>query len=325
MNTWGISGPTFLALYGVALLALAGAAWWWGRWASGPTVGADELDEYEVAVLNGGERLAATVALVNLDRSGGVELGDRLLRELDLDLRRVRPADLDRAGVSMDVVLGRRPTAAHPVEVAVYDAVRRAEFRSAATVVADAAASPVLSGVRAGLVERGLIVGPEAVDRLRGRWRWLLPLLAAGVVRALVGNQRGRPIGFLVALLVVTAGIMGLVAVRRAPSRTRAAARVLADLRGQHPEPPAREMPSGTTAIGLALALAGTGVLAASDPALALAVGSGPAGSGGWSRWFGDGTGSTGAWSGGGACGGGGGGCGGGGGGCGGGGGGCGG
>ena len=35
MNTWGVSGPAFLALYGVALLAVAGAAWFWGRRADG--------------------------------------------------------------------------------------------------------------------------------------------------------------------------------------------------------------------------------------------------------------------------------------------------
>ena len=82
MNTWGISGPTFLALYGLALLAVAGAAWFWGRRAVGSAIDVDGLDEYEVAVLNGGERLAATVALVNLDRQGALELGDRLLRQL---------------------------------------------------------------------------------------------------------------------------------------------------------------------------------------------------------------------------------------------------
>ena len=91
MNTWGISGPTFLALYGMAVVIVAAAAWWIGAAGAVPDVDADDLDEYEVAVLNGGERLAATVALVNLDRQGALELGDRLLRELDLDLRKLRP------------------------------------------------------------------------------------------------------------------------------------------------------------------------------------------------------------------------------------------
>ena len=81
MNTWGISGPAFLALYGTALVVVTAAAVWvgWRR----ERVAADDagVDEYEVALLNGGERLAAVVALVNLDRQGALELGDRLLRD----------------------------------------------------------------------------------------------------------------------------------------------------------------------------------------------------------------------------------------------------
>ena len=104
MNTWGISGPVFLAIYGAALLVVTGVAWWsGGRRGTDSAVDAEELDEYQVALLNGGERLAAVVALVNLDRQGAVELGDGLLRELeatgDVDLRRIRSADLEHLGV----------------------------------------------------------------------------------------------------------------------------------------------------------------------------------------------------------------------------------
>jgi len=64
MNTWGIPGPVFLAIY-ATVLVVVGAALWAGRRQPDPDDDADaaELDEYEVAMLNGGERLVAVVAL----------------------------------------------------------------------------------------------------------------------------------------------------------------------------------------------------------------------------------------------------------------------
>jgi hypothetical protein len=106
---------------------------------------------------------------------------------------------------------------------------------------------------------------------------------------------------------------------RRRPERTRAGDRFLDDLRLRHPELPARDMSSGEASIGLALALAGTGVLAATDPALALAVEPGAGEASGMHRWWGDGGASGGGYAhgcsggGSGCSGGGGGGCGGGG------------
>ncbi len=202
MNTWGISGPTFLALYGVALLAVAGAAWLWGRRAGGSAIDVDGLDEYEVAVLNGGERLAATVALVNLDRQGALELGDRLLRQLgqagEVDLDRLSAADLDQLGVSMDVtVRGPIGAGAHPVEAAVYRAARKARPPAPADVVELAVESSALTDIRNRLVGRGLLYGSDDHDRLRGRWRWFLPLVTVGIVRLWLGLQRERPVVFL--------------------------------------------------------------------------------------------------------------------------------
>ena len=226
MNTWGISGPAFLALYGTALVVVTAAALWVGRRRERVAADTAGLDEYEVALLNGGERLAAVVALVNLDRQGSLELGDRLLRELgeagEVDLDHLSAADLDHIGVSMDVTV-RAPIGphVHPVEAAVYRAARRAKPPAPGPVVDLAAESSALADLRAGLVGRGLLYGPEDLDRLRSRWEWLIPLLTIGVVRLGYGLNRERPVLFLVLALAVTGGAMFLVS-RRRPERTPA-------------------------------------------------------------------------------------------------------
>ncbi len=329
MNTWGIPGPVFLAIYATALALLAGAALWLGRrddHGSGPDSG--ELDEYDVAMLNGGERLAAVVALANLDRQGSLALGDRLLRELEeageVDLEALTADDLGRLGVSMEVTLLEDVAAkAHPVEKAVHQSARHSEPRTAPRVVAHAVRSSALAGVRAGLVDRGLLYSPEDRDRLGRRWQWFVPLLLVGAVRAWEGFQRERPVAYLLVLLAVTVVLAVVVAWHR-PVRTRRAERLLADLRRDQDELPARTMAGGGASLGMALALAGTGVLLTSDPALAFAFGPESEAASGMHRWWGDrspggggdwsGVGSTGTgtgWHGGGGagCGGGGAGC----------------
>lgn len=335
MNTWGISGPVFLALYGSALLVVAAAALWGGHRRVGASdEGTDGLDEYEVAMLNGGERLAAVVALVNLDRQGALELGDRLLRELeasgDLDLAGMSASQLEQLGVSTDMTVRHSlDPGADPVERAVYEAARHAEPRSASTVVTLATEASAFADLRADLEERGLLYPAEDADRLHHRWLWFLPLLAAGVLRATIGLQRGRPVTFLVVLLIVTVAATVFVA-RRRLVRTRHANRLLTELRREQTELPARAMTAGDASLGMALALAGVGALWLSDPPLALAMGYEAEMASTPHRWWGDGGAAghggglgaagygygAGCSGGGGGCGGGGGGCGGGGGGC---------
>ena len=206
MNTWGISGPAFLALYGTALVVVTAAALWVGRRRERLAADAAEVDEYEVALLNGGERLAAVVALINLDRQGSLELGDRLLRELgeagEVDLDHLSATDLDHLGVSMDVtVRGPIGRHVHPVEAAVFRAARKAKPPAPGQVLDLAVESSALADLRAGLVGRGLLYGPEDHDRIRSRWKWFIPLLTVGVVRLGYGLNRERPVLFLVLAL----------------------------------------------------------------------------------------------------------------------------
>jgi uncharacterized protein (TIGR04222 family) len=272
MTTWGIDGPTFLAIHTAAMAATSAVAVLAdGR--LGTTAGAGELDEYETAYLTGGAQLAAVVALVNLDRRGAIDLGDHLLRDLqesgDLDLDTVRDADhLAELGVELHVTVETNAVAdaavRHPVEAAALQAVRGTKPRTPWRVVSAVTRMKAMGKVKAGLVDRGLLHDRYDIEDLRGRWRWLLPLLVIGGARMLVEPGSG-----LIAV-AVTLVVMRVLAHRR-PTNTRAGDALLTDLRRRQPD--LAEAPAGAfPMVGLALALAGTAGLRASDPALALAV-----------------------------------------------------
>lgn len=334
MTTWGIDGPTFLAIHTGAVAAISAVAVLAERrW--GAPADRGELDEYETAYLTGGVQLAAVVALVNLDRRGAIDLGDDLLRDLhesgDLDLDVVRDAGhLASLGVELHVTMATGAVAAscvrHPVEAAALQAVRGTKPATPWRVLSATTRMKAMGRVKAGLVERGLLHDADGTERIRRRWRWLLPMAAVAAARAVVAAEG------LVALLVVVLAMWALS--RRRPRNTRAGDGLVADLRRRRPE--LLEAPAATgPSAGIAVALAGTAVLWSADPALALAVDA-PADAaghgwresardwwhssgygGGWSGgagWGGGGDGSSGCGGGGGGgCGGGGGGCGGGG------------
>ena len=83
MDTWGISGPAFLGIYGAAL-ALAGlAAFATIRWIRGASdrsgltgVQAPELSPSEVAMLKEGDSLVLTVATCRLKDEHSLKLDD---------------------------------------------------------------------------------------------------------------------------------------------------------------------------------------------------------------------------------------------------------
>jgi hypothetical protein len=78
-NTWGISGPHFLLLYGAVCAVWAGGLWLLRRHLLGPsgTVERQEPDVYELAVLNDGPELAITAAAARLSAAGVIEPDDQ--------------------------------------------------------------------------------------------------------------------------------------------------------------------------------------------------------------------------------------------------------
>lgn len=246
MYTWGIGGPQFLLIYLVLLAVTVLGVVLTRRWmlaGDGAAVPA-RLDLYELAELNGGGALVATTAVSNLLRKGGLTSSSR---------RRSQPARL---------VAGTAPgPQAHPVEWAMYQQVAASPNRRLRDVQAALEQAPALAAVRERLRLGGLAPTPEQRARCRAAVLWFVPLLALGVARVAAGRANGRPVGFLVALLVVTV----VVAARfllRVPDATELGRRTLKRLRAEQPRPSAGASPAE---LRMATALFGAGVLWTAD------------------------------------------------------------
>jgi uncharacterized protein (TIGR04222 family) len=288
MNTWGISGPRFLllylALFAVTVLGVALARRRALAAGDGATV-TTRLDPYEAAELNGGSALVATTAVSNLLRSGCLANSSR------------------RRGQQARLVTGAAPgPGAHPVEWAVHQQVAASPNRRLKEVQAALERAPALAAVRERLRLGQLAPTPEQQASCRAAGLWFVPLLALGVARVVAGSANGRPVGFLVALLVVTV-VVAVVLVLRVPAATELGRRTLRGLRAANPRPAFGASPAE---LSMGTALFGAGVLwaADTDTAIMLRI---PREHGAFAGGFGgDGGGGAGGGCGGGGCGGGG-------------------
>jgi uncharacterized protein (TIGR04222 family) len=272
MNTWGISGPQFLILYGT-ILVVTGAVVFAirrrisGRWDRVGLAGlrAPELSPYEVAILKGGDSLALTVAVCRLKEAGALALAESGSLE----------------------VAGPLPPQPDPLEKWAYAVVQESPGRSKA-VLDKRAAEPALAPIRERLWALGLLLEPRQRALIRWQLFWFVPVFGLGVARLIAGSQNHRPVGLLVLLML--AGAYGAYEVTKPPIATLAGTRVLKQL---------EQDSSIFSSYGFAgdVALSGFGALWAADATLATALG------------LKQGTGGFGG--GGGGCGGGGGGCGG--------------
>ncbi|WP_428964660.1 TIGR04222 domain-containing membrane protein [Micromonospora fluostatini] len=292
-DTWGISGPVFLGIYLTAVAVVAvGAAVDRARILAGPTGRPDHLDAQQVAYLAGGAQRALWAALSGLRASGIV-------------------------GVSPDRRLaasGSLPAGGTPLDVAVHRAAYRR--RTARELHLDAEVGAALTTLRDTLRQRGLLLTPAQRQRLRTGGIVLFGLEALGWIRVVAGLTNDRPVGFLIASLILTAVLA--VVFFLAPRQTQAARAALRAQRRQHAHLTPTAAPAyatyGAAGAAMGVALFGTASLWAFDPAFAeqaeIQRQSAAGSTGGGATGGGDGGGSGG--DGGGGCGGGGGGCGGG-------------
>jgi uncharacterized protein (TIGR04222 family) len=220
MNPLELHGPEFLGLYLLVLMgasALAFGLRWLLRLPAGaPPPEIAHLSPYEVAYLAGGERQVIDAALVRLiHRSAVVVAG---------------PGTLSRRGdLTSSLVLPGKP---HPLEEAVWQAcgfgddvrIDRVWQRAAA---AAAQIRPRLENLR--------LVVTEFTD-------WAIRLLSAvplvftglfGFMKLGIGLSRGRPVGFLIMLLIATGGIAVFLLWKRV-LRTHRGDRALAWLRQEN-------------------------------------------------------------------------------------------
>ena len=186
----------------------------------------------------------------------------------------------------MAVPSGPLPVDAGTLESHLYARVQR--YPVAATRLLDAgAADTVLSPIRDGLRERGLVPDAGQVAAMRRQSFWFAPVLALGAARLIAGSASHHPVSYLVLLMIVSLGIA--VSLSRTPRDVRTVSRSArffclprttrsgADLLKRLSMVPADGGGSPFGAAGLAglVAIGGLGVLTATDAQLASALGGG--------------------------------------------------
>lgn len=248
--TWGVSGPTFLLWYLGAAGAVAVLATVHRRIVlGGPGNAATAMPApQQAAYLNNGERLAGYTALAGL-----------------------RAASAIGAGASRKLTqAGPLPAGATRLDAAVYQAAGRG--LRAGALAGEPGVRAAMAQLRQELEAAGLLTtaGQRRAVRL-----WALAgaaLTVLGVLRVIAGIDNGRPVGFLVASIVPVV-ILSLFLRGRAPTRTRAGAAVLADLRREHAYLAPANNPSyptyGVAGAAMGVALYGTASLYLMDPAFA--------------------------------------------------------
>jgi len=256
-ETWGISGPIFLALYFVAAVGVVAAAHGIRRWTVGgaPTGDSrhwlearDTTDPYLAAYLNGGADLAVLAALSAL-RAGGLLYGRQRRCERVPGVAGRPPSELERAILAETA--GPRT---------------RAELADTAPVRA------ALDALRGELVRRRLLLSDAQRARLRNWALAPLGVLGIGVLRLSDGLQGGKPVGDLVFLMFLL-GVAVPILWFTVPVRTAAGNAALTRLRGNHRELAPALAPSwvanGPIAAALGVAMFGTSALWTADPAFA--------------------------------------------------------
>lgn len=242
VNPLDLPGSEFLSLY-VMLLLAAGACIHWLRASIGPETASNRtLSPLDLAYLAGGSGRIGDVTLVDLLASKGAVLS--------ADGRKI-----DIAGAASPSQTTVPPVNAKSFRInpGIYT---RAQFQSAV--------QPLVQSARSRLEQAELI--PDAGARGSYRFGVLIALgipLVLGIAKLMTGIERHKPVGFLIALLVLT--VFALLVTLVPPRATRAGRSTLADHKERHARAARAPLPSE---LPLAVSLAGLGVLAGTDYAI---------------------------------------------------------
>jgi uncharacterized protein (TIGR04222 family) len=212
-NVFDWRGPDFLIFYiilfavtlGLALLLRSSLR------RPGPIepVNIPELDGYATAFLNSGKILTVNTAIANLVRQGAVQIARNRLTGVE-----------------------SRPEFSHELEQHIFAAAYGPSGNSIANVRSSAKA--YVAKIAGELQELGLVL-----TNAQARKAILLPLMLAliaiaiGIIKIAIGLDRGKPVGFLVALCFF-GFIISLIALARPPRRTRLGDAVLRKLQERH-------------------------------------------------------------------------------------------
>jgi uncharacterized protein (TIGR04222 family) len=249
-DTWGISGPRFIGIY-LTVAALAVAVALLTRFLTGrgdaPSLTARDPLPGDVAYLAGGERRAIHSALAGLRAAEAVDTDDDK-KVVATNHPPAGASDLERA-VHAALGHGTRPAAL---------------YRNRGVEAA-------LTAIRTRLVDAGLLYSDAQQQRMRWAAYTLFAAAALGVARLVSGMLNGKSVEFL--FLATGAVLVLAVVLRKPPTTTPRANRILGQIRSSHQYLEPSQSPSwavyGATGAGLSVALFGAGALWAADPAFA--------------------------------------------------------
>ena len=251
-DTWGISSSTFLLAYIVLAAAVVVGSVRTRRaltdvFAERPP-GRVDTRPYDVAFLNGGPDLALTAALSAMHRTGTI----------------------GTAGRGVVVTTARPDARADELERAVHHAAATAVPRR--QLAAAGGVASALHRIEQRLIAAGLLLSGERRARIRLVGGWVLVVAALGLVRIVAGVANGRPVGFLI-ILVVLLLVVGVLLVVRVPRRTRGGDALLRRLAADHHALAPSMRPDwevyGPAGAALSIGVFGVGALWAADPAFA--------------------------------------------------------
>jgi uncharacterized protein (TIGR04222 family) len=248
-----MTGPTLAGTYlaGAAVIVI-GALAWRRRLDAGPGTGAAHPPEpVDIAYLNGGPALAVAAALAALRSTHAIDAG---------------PGGVLKAS-------GPTPDSAHDLERAVLAAVGRRSTPGG--LAGDPQVVAALDAMRVRLTRDGWLHSPRARRHLRGVSALIVAWAVVGLVGTVAGTLIDRPVGQLAVVSAIVA-VVALPLLLNAPKVSRAARLYAYHQRITNPQLAPKNAPSlathGSSAAALSVALYGTAVLWAADPAFASQV-----------------------------------------------------
>jgi uncharacterized protein (TIGR04222 family) len=252
-QTWGISGSAFLMIYVLlAVVVLVVAVRIRRSLRAGRAVSADGLQSRpeDVAYLNGGPELAVYAALSGMHVDGSIATSGP-----------------SATGIVHAVGVPRQASA---LQNAIHSAAARPVPRR--TLSSEPGVASALAEIRDRLERAGQILTEEQRRSYRRPGFLLLALLAFGVVRLFAGLSNGRPVGFLVFALLVTA-VVSVMLLVRVPYRTNAGNVAMEAQRSRHTALSPSMRPDwgavGAGGAALSVGVFGVGALLAAEPAFA--------------------------------------------------------
>ena len=249
-DTWGIPGPTFIACYLTAIVAVAILAAVHRKilFRGARNARVDDLGAQQVAFLSGGDQLAIYSSL------GGL-----------------RQAGLIGSGPGHTVLqTGPLPAGVTPLDAAIHNAAGR-QIRGR-DLIGDQWVRSALDQLRDGLERRGLVVS-TATMRTARIWVWVIgAVVLIGVLRLVAGTMNDKPVGFLFPLVFAAVALL-IWTTRRKRVATTGAVQGLRGLRDRHDHLSPRNSPAyatyGAAGAAMGVALFGAASLYDMDPAFA--------------------------------------------------------